>query len=92
MLITVYQKKGRKFVPVGEYYWWRVKTLEELKEEGIEDTPTKMICPGCGKTATRYAIRYQHKCPGSQTDKPVKGRAPNRQVSRKNCAEYNKPL
>ena len=72
MYTTIYQKRDGKFVPVQEYYWWRVETIEELAERGArEGESARIACPGCGREYSRYMIRYNHKCPGTLTALPI---------------------
>ena len=68
MLITVYQLKHKRFVPVQEYYWWNVTMSPE---EELNLRPLKEPCPGCGKPFTKYVLRTEHVCSGSLTDRPA---------------------
>ena len=76
MLITVYQRRHGRFIPVKEYYQWRVPLADELDDvvvhgRGARGTSTRMACPGCGKIQARAVIRYDHMCPGDLTDRPA---------------------
>ena len=75
MLITLYQYKHKRFVPVKEYYHWRVPLADELEivvhGRAARGNSTQMPCPGCGKTMPRAAIRYDHNCDGTLTGRPI---------------------
>ena len=75
MLITLYQYKYQRFVPVKEYYHWRVPLADELEivvhGKGAKGNSTQMPCPGCGKTMPRASIRFDHNCDGTLTGRPI---------------------
>lgn len=75
MLITLYQLKHRRFVPIKEYYNWRPLLADELDTivhgKGAKGNSTQIACEGCGKVMPRATIRFEHLCPGTLTDRPV---------------------
>ena len=77
MLITVYQKTSLGWQQIRQFYWWRVDTVEEIKQKedlGLQEPTTNHIytrCPGCGRRMARQRILLRHQCPGTLTTQPV---------------------
>lgn len=60
MLVTIYEKRYNRFIPIKQYYQWTVPF-----QDG------KIPCPGCGRELTFSNLTYSHVCDGKLTDKPI---------------------
>ena len=80
MLITVYQRTRTGWRQITQFYWWRVDTVEQIKQKEIsgEIQTTRnhfyTCCPGCGRRMARQKILFNHACRGTLTDNPIRNR------------------
>jgi hypothetical protein len=72
MLITLYELRYGRFLPIREYYWWNVLDPAEPEARAVgRPRKPRQRCPGCGRELPPVVIRTRHFCPGTLTARPA---------------------
>jgi len=77
MLITLYELRYGRFLPIREYYWWNVLDRPEPEAKPVgRPRQDRQGCPGCGRLLPAVIIRTRHFCPGTLTARPAVNNTP----------------